>query len=148
MKYFLAVSLALVLLSSVLVIPVEAASTPSITVPSSTQVMTWINNLFASIEHFRTTEAVYFAQLREQSKATLGVTTVPTTPQKVQPQTTTLVTIPSGDAISTATAHPSVFFTYVYSSALAPVFASQILFYIVGVILTLIVLRFVVNLFA
>ncbi len=106
--------------------------------PGSAQLNVWLAPIFNSIERFRTTEAATLTTLRDTSKAQVS---------KTQHSTVSAdSTAPASDALSSTFSNPSVYFNYLYSSALAPVFSNAAVFYIVLVLLVLLVLRFIVNL--
>jgi hypothetical protein len=113
------------------------SSTVDISLPSFPG-SAWLNNLIATVEAFRIKEATYFADLRDTSKANADIGSVLSTSSSS--------TTPASAATNGLLGHPSDYFTYLYASALATMFASQVLFYILLLLVVLLLLRFIVNL--
>ncbi len=118
-----------------------------ISFPGSTQIGAWLAPLLAKAEAFRLKEATYFATLRDSSKIQIGITATPT-PAPSQPETPAPANATPAQlgAPQISFGNPSQYITLAYSSALAALFASQTIFYIVFALLILLVLRFIVNL--
>jgi hypothetical protein len=103
-------------------------------IPGTSQLTAWLGPLFSTIETFRVNQAAAYATLRDQTKATLGIT-----PSAITPST--------GDGLPPLKFdNPIQYLILVYATAMASFFGTAAIFYIGAVLIVLLVIRFLVNL--
>lgn len=124
------------------------ATLPEISIPGGSTVKAWVGGFLEKAEVFRVRNAGYFVREREAAKVRLGINTFGGVADKLlTPE------IPAQDPKDAEVApvesknDPMDYVTLAYSSILAPLFAQKAVFYIVSILLTLFIIRFIVSRF-
>jgi hypothetical protein len=119
--------------------------------PGSTQIAAWFAPLFNAVEKFRLQQATYFTRLQESSRNKIGLNPA-ALPQIFQQPDGTTDSTPSSTSGQAANANtvnmfgsPLDYVTYAYATAFTALFANQMVFYIVLILIILLLLRFIAN---
>lgn len=112
-------------------------------------------SVFSKIDPWREKQSIYFTKLRDVTRERLGLKTIVDAYKTLAPQ------VPGSTAVSGENKEKTIgnvsvgydqvplglYFTLIYATALASIFSSIALFYILSVLLLLFVLRFIIRIF-
>jgi hypothetical protein len=143
------------LLGDIGIVTVGGLSADTLSLPSDSAIKKWFASITAHIEPFRLKEAIYFRDLRDATRARLGIvsSTSTPTPSSTTPEAAALPqqTNNAGtlsDLSALKTVHGGDYVTLIYATALATLFSSILLFYLLLIGLIILVIRFIFRLFS